>query len=86
MDTIMKQRRSLTPLPRPPESCPPESWDGFAGMREDVFNWLLETLLIWQERAAQRWALQQLDDHLLKDIGVSRADALREASKPFWRP
>jgi len=26
------------------------------------------------------------DDHLLKDIGVSRGDALREGDKPFWRP
>jgi uncharacterized protein YjiS (DUF1127 family) len=29
--------------------------------------------------------LALLDDHLLKDIGVSREDALREAAKPFWQ-
>jgi uncharacterized protein YjiS (DUF1127 family) len=30
--------------------------------------------------------LLTLDDWLLKDIGLSRADVLREALKPFWRP
>ena len=80
MDTIIKQRRSLTPLPRPPEG-----WEGFAGRRSAVFDWLLETLLIWQERASQRSDLGQLDDRMLKDIGLSRADTLREVDKPFWR-
>ena len=79
MDTIIRQRRSMTPLPRLPES-----WTRFAGTCGDVFGWLLETLLIWQERAAQRRVLQQLDDHMLKDIGLSRADASHEADKPFW--
>jgi uncharacterized protein YjiS (DUF1127 family) len=32
-----------------------------------------------------RHALQTMDDRLLKDIGVSRADVEREANKPFWR-
>jgi uncharacterized protein YjiS (DUF1127 family) len=36
-------------------------------------------------RRAQRIALSELDDHLLRDIGLSRADARRELSKPFWR-
>ena len=38
----------------------------------------------WIERRRQRQALQDLDDHFLKDIGVSRAAAMQEASKPFW--
>jgi uncharacterized protein YjiS (DUF1127 family) len=29
--------------------------------------------------------LLKLDDHLLRDIGVTRAQARREASKPFWQ-
>jgi uncharacterized protein YjiS (DUF1127 family) len=24
-------------------------------------------------------------DRMLKDVGISRADAVREAGKPFWR-
>jgi len=26
-----------------------------------------------------------MDDRLLRDIGLSRADAKREINKPFWR-
>ena len=47
---------------------------------------LLATLLLWQERAAQRRALLALEPHELEDIGVTRAEALSEAAKPFWRP
>jgi uncharacterized protein YjiS (DUF1127 family) len=39
----------------------------------------------WAERWEQRRALEDLDDHLLADIGVSRGDAAREAAQPFWR-
>ena len=46
---------------------------------------ILERLLLWQERAVQRHALASLDDHLLKDMGITRAEALYEADKPFWR-
>ena len=42
------------------------------------------TLSAWQERARQRRELMELDDHLLRDIGISRADAAKEAVKPFW--
>jgi uncharacterized protein YjiS (DUF1127 family) len=38
-----------------------------------------------QERRRQRRALMMLDDRLLKDVGISRLDAEREATKPFWR-
>lgn len=44
----------------------------------------IDTLILWQERARQRHHLAALDPYLLKDIGVSRADAWREATKPFW--
>jgi uncharacterized protein YjiS (DUF1127 family) len=42
------------------------------------------TLLRWQELARQRRALLKMDDRMLKDIGVSRADAVREAGRRFW--
>jgi uncharacterized protein YjiS (DUF1127 family) len=45
----------------------------------------LDRLLGWRERARQRRALLALDDRMLKDIGITRADAEREASRPFWR-
>jgi uncharacterized protein YjiS (DUF1127 family) len=42
----------------------------------------------WLTRRRQRKALRELaehDEHLLRDIGLSRAEALREAAKPCWR-
>jgi len=45
----------------------------------------LQILLRWQERARQRAALAALDDHLIKDMGLSRGAAAAEAAKPFWR-
>jgi uncharacterized protein YjiS (DUF1127 family) len=44
-----------------------------------------EQVLAWSERVRQRRQLQQLGDHMLKDIGLSRADVEAEVSKPFWR-
>jgi uncharacterized protein YjiS (DUF1127 family) len=44
------------------------------------------TLLTWLERARQRRHLLSLSDHMLRDIGLSRADVEGEAGKPFWRP
>ena len=42
-------------------------------------------LYLWQERASQRTQLASLDGRILKDMGISRADAAHEAAKPFWR-
>ncbi len=45
----------------------------------------LRVVSVWRERARQRRALASLDDHLLRDVGLSRAEVVREARKPFWR-
>ncbi len=47
---------------------------------------LVDILFAWHERARQRRQLLSLSDHMLKDIGISRADAAAEANKPFWQP
>ncbi len=39
---------------------------------------------MWQARLRQRRALQELSDHVLKDIGISRCDVFRESTKHFW--
>jgi len=46
----------------------------------------IASLREWSDRHAQRRALRELPEEMLKDIGLSRADAYRESSKPFWRP
>ena len=45
----------------------------------------LGILKTWHARYSQRRALLQLDDRLLDDIGLTRADARQEAGKPFWK-
>ena len=38
----------------------------------------------WEMRLRTRKALVKLDDHQLRDIGISRAAAAAEWDKPFW--
>ena len=46
---------------------------------------LVRTALAIWDRQRQRRALFDLDDHQLRDIGKTRAEALKEARKPFWK-
>ncbi len=46
---------------------------------------LADAVALWSARARQRRILAQLDDRMLRDIGKTRGQALREAGKPFWR-
>ena len=50
------------------------------------FGDALDALFDGMERYRQRQALRGMPEHLLKDIGLSRVDAEREAAKPFWKP
>lgn len=42
-------------------------------------------VLLWSQRQRTRRDLRDLSDHLLRDVGLSREDALRESRKTFWR-
>ncbi|HPE71445.1 MAG TPA: DUF1127 domain-containing protein [Candidatus Competibacter sp.] len=46
-----------------------------------AFRWLREAYRV----SCQRRALLALDAAMLKDLGLSRVDALQEGHKPFWR-
>lgn len=46
---------------------------------------VLATLMTWQARADERQQLASLDNRMLADIGMTRAEARYESSKPFWR-
>ena len=63
-----------------------KSWikAGYALLVADMAR-IAETLGKWQYRATWRIRLADLDDRLLKDIGITRAEADREIAKPFWR-
>ena len=46
---------------------------------------VLRLLKTWQRRAADRSALGRLGPRLLADMGITPAEAAREAAKPFWQ-
>jgi uncharacterized protein YjiS (DUF1127 family) len=46
---------------------------------------LKDLLALWRRRAYERETLAGLSDQMLRDIGITRCDAINEASKPFWR-
>ncbi len=39
----------------------------------------------WQARAEQRLRLGEMEGRMLRDIGINRLEAEREARKPFWQ-
>lgn len=39
---------------------------------------------LWKDISRQRRELGMLSDHTIKDLGISRVDAEREANRPFW--
>jgi uncharacterized protein YjiS (DUF1127 family) len=51
----------------------------------DVAGRLRGTLREWRRRSRERGQLAALDDRMLQDIGISRAEARFLARKPFWR-
>lgn len=42
-------------------------------------------LVKWAERSRTRKTLADLDDHILRDVGLDRRTAHREAHRMFWQ-
>jgi uncharacterized protein YjiS (DUF1127 family) len=51
-----------------------------------TFAGVVDLLFDWQERRRQRRKLAAMDEYMLRDIGLSRADVEHETHKPFWQP
>jgi uncharacterized protein YjiS (DUF1127 family) len=51
----------------------------------DAWDHAVATFHEWRRRARERAELAALDDRMLKDIGLTRADAEFLSDKPFWR-
>ncbi len=47
---------------------------------------LMDMIRTWDQRYRQRQHLRDLPRSLLDDIGISEAEAMVEAAKPFWKP
>jgi len=45
---------------------------------------LFARLAAMRTAARTRRALDTLDDHVLRDIGITREEAMREARRPAW--
>lgn len=72
---------------------PPAAGHPRAGSLLATWQWVLSASLSHQanavrlsiDRGRQRRALGALDDRLLRDVGLTPAEARRECAKPFWR-
>jgi uncharacterized protein YjiS (DUF1127 family) len=42
-------------------------------------------MIVWQERVRERNRLASMDDFMLRDIGLSRSQVMRETTKSFWQ-
>ena len=73
----------MTALFRPAESQAASPWmlRGLARLPIRFIAWLIAA----NERRRQRQALELLNEHHLRDIGLTRADVERECSRKFWQ-
>lgn len=53
--------------------------------RRSAIAGALALLRRWQRRMRERAELARLDERTLRDIGVTRAEALALIDKPFWK-
>ena len=66
-----------------PVSCSPAATDG---MRPRARNRAASQLVrVWLRRSRERRELATMGEQEWRDIGLTRADVMRETGKPFWR-
>ena len=76
---------TIQPRPAPAALAPSPAALGSARWSLRALQRACDLLLTWQERAQQRHRLAALNDHMLRDIGLTRADVMAETTKPFWQ-
>ena len=76
---------AATPLARPTtaRTLGGRSWTPYVPA---ILNLVSTVLWNWRCRLVERDTLAHMDDRMLEDIGISRAEAHREANKPFLMP
>ncbi len=56
-------------------------------LRSDVatrLQWIVASVSLWSAQRRQLRALNELDEQQLRDVGITRDQAIDEAGKPFW--
>jgi len=79
----MPTQIAAPPVPR----TGPSVMQGILGRMHVIVRGSVEIFATWCVRSAERRVLRELaqEPRLLNDVGLSREQALREASKLFWR-
>ena len=73
----MNTNVNTSPFKSPSRSVP--------ALLADQVGKALDALFDWQYRIQTRRQLMELDDHMLRDIGLSHADVEHEITKKFWQ-
>ncbi len=58
------------------------------GIGATAFSYIAKAarvIAVWHMRARERQVLSCLNDHYLRDIGLTRHEVMIECGKPFWR-
>ena len=76
--------RKVVPNPHPAGDAGPVAAALPTHVRHVSLRTWTKVIATWFARSRQRHDLAELDDRMLEDIGVTRAQAGREIDKPFW--
>ena len=57
----------------------------YAPRRNSVLRRVIRLLQLWRERTRSHPQLCELDDYILRDIGLTRDALLCESTRPYWR-
>ena len=57
----------------------------YAPGRNSVLRRVMRLLQRWRERTRTHPQLCELDDYILRDIGLTRDALLCESTRPYWR-
>jgi uncharacterized protein YjiS (DUF1127 family) len=76
---------ALRAAQRCPDQVPPRTRPASRARLSGAIGGVMAALGEWQRRRRSRAQLATLDERMLQDIGLSRADAWFEINKPFWR-
>lgn len=72
-------------LPQVPRSNLSHTTHSLRDLLQRAVQATYATLLLWNDRQMQRNHLSELDDRLLRDMGLNPQDVREETLKPFWR-